>query len=120
MRDTLGDPATSAMVMVTLPEELPVMETAEALDDLAREPVIDLAALVVNRVLAPLGVDPSVVDRLPAGPQREAAMLQENLFADQQPWLDMLPPGPRLPYLFGFLTPGEVAARLVDHWDRAS
>ena len=120
MRDTLGDPTTSALVLVTLAEELPVMETAEALDDLAKEPVIDLAALAVNRVLSPLGIAPSVVDDLAPGPQREAANLHENLFADQQPWLAMIPAGPRLPYLFGFLTPGEVAARLVDHWEAAS
>jgi hypothetical protein len=96
------------------------METAEALDDLATEPVIDLAALAVNRVLPPLGVATSVIDALPPGPQREAATLHDNLFSDQQPWLAMLPAGPRLPYLFGFLTPGEVAARLVDHWDANS
>jgi hypothetical protein len=96
------------------------METAEALDDLATEPVIDLAALAVNRVLSPLGVAPSLVAGLAPSPQREAATLHENLFADQQPWLGMLPAGPRLPYLFGFLTPGEVAARLVDHWEATS
>jgi len=115
MRDTLGDPTISALVMVTLAEELPVMETAEALDDLATEPVIDLAALVVNRVLAPLGIESSAVASLPPSPQRDAALLHDNLTTDQQPWLEMLPSGPRLPYLFGFLTPGEVAARLVDH-----
>jgi Mrp family chromosome partitioning ATPase len=108
MRSLLADQATSGLVIVTLAEELPVAETIQALDELAAEPVMDVAAI------ADLGgVEPASI---PPGPHRDAAALHDGLYSAQQTWLGYLPPGPRLPYLFGMLTPGEVAARLDDAW----
>jgi hypothetical protein len=40
--------------------------------------------------------------------------LQAGLVEAQAVWLDSIPHDPRLPYLFGFHTPAEVAARLAE------
>ena len=52
--DILGDPAQTGVVIVAAPEEMPVNETLELADKLAAETVVDLAAVVVNRVLPEL------------------------------------------------------------------
>ena len=119
MEGILGDPAGSGLVLVAIPEELPVVETLETLDELAAEPAIGVAAIAYNRVLPPLdlgGRDPA---GLAAGPHRDAAVLHLGAREAQQEWLQRLPAGPRVPYLFGLLTPGEVAARLADLWEEA-
>ena len=54
MRDILHDPATTGAVIVTAPEEMPVNETIELADRLTAETKVDLAAVVVNRVLPEL------------------------------------------------------------------
>ena len=54
MLDILGDPATTGVVIVSAPEEMPVQETIELAERLERETVVDLAAVVVNRVLPEL------------------------------------------------------------------
>ena len=54
MLDILGDPAKTGVVIVAAPEEMPVNETLELADRLRRETVVDLAAVVVNRVLPEL------------------------------------------------------------------
>ena len=54
MLDLLGDPAQTGVVIVAAPEEMPVNETLELADRLAAETVVDLAAVVVNRVLPEL------------------------------------------------------------------
>ena len=54
MLDLLGDPAQTGVVIVAAPEEMPVNETLELADRLAEETVVDLAAVVVNRVLPEL------------------------------------------------------------------
>ncbi len=114
MQATLSDAETTGLVMVALPEELPVAETVDALTDLAGEPLVDVAAVAANRVLPALGR--LKTRTLPEGAHREAYELHRGLQIAQQEWLDRLPAGPRLPYLFGLLTPGEVAARLADEW----
>jgi anion-transporting ArsA/GET3 family ATPase len=48
------DPAETAVVVVTMPEELPVTETLELVDTVDRELRMPLGALVVNAVLTPL------------------------------------------------------------------
>ncbi len=98
---------------MTTAEELPALETRQALGDLAAEPVIDLAALVVNRLLDPLQLDEPLT-AVPPGPVRDAALLHTSLVAEQEHWLARLSPDTRLPFLFGLLTPGEIAARLAD------
>jgi anion-transporting ArsA/GET3 family ATPase len=54
MLDILGDPATTGVVIVATPEEMPVTETLELAARLRDETVVDLAAVVVNRVLPEL------------------------------------------------------------------
>ena len=51
MIDILTDPATTGVVVVTVPEEMPVVETLELIDRLGNETQIDVASVVVNRVL---------------------------------------------------------------------
>lgn len=118
MAEALANRHTTGLVLVTTAEELPVSETSEALAQLEAEPVIDLTALVVNRLLEPLELDEPEV-QLPSGPYGDAARLHAALYARQQEWLTQLPSATPLPFLFGLLTPGEVAARLSEEWTGA-
>ena len=52
--DILGDTATTGLVIVTTPEEMPVRETIELIDRVGTETNVDVAAVVVNRVLPEL------------------------------------------------------------------
>ena len=54
MLDILGDAATTGVVVVATPEEMPVNETLELAGRLREETVADLAGVVVNRVLPEL------------------------------------------------------------------
>jgi anion-transporting ArsA/GET3 family ATPase len=54
MLDILGDARTTGLVMVATPEEMPVNETIELQARIASETDVDLAAVVVNRVLPEL------------------------------------------------------------------
>jgi anion-transporting ArsA/GET3 family ATPase len=54
MLDILDDPARTGVVIVTTPEEMPVVETIELLDRLATDTQVDAAAVVANRVLPAL------------------------------------------------------------------
>ena len=54
MLDVLEDPMQTGVVIVSAPEEMPVNETIELADRLADETDVDLAAVVVNRVLPEL------------------------------------------------------------------
>lgn len=116
MRDLLRGPATTGLVMVSLAEELPVLETQEALRALGAETLVDVAAVALNRVLEPLGVSDEAVAALPEGPHLEAALLHRQLRTRQREWAAHLDVDVELPYLFGMMTPGEVAARLADEW----
>ena len=66
MTEILADPAQTGVVVVTTPEELPVLETLELLDRLATAVPVQTAAVVVNRVLPELFTrdEESVFDRL--------------------------------------------------------
>lgn len=110
---TLRQESSAGLVMVVIPEELPVNETMLALAQLETTATIPVAAVLANRVLEPLDI--AAVDGVPAGPHREAAILHLGLHDAQQRWLGELPPGAdELPYLFGMHTSAEVAARLAD------
>jgi anion-transporting ArsA/GET3 family ATPase len=113
MRELLLDPVATQLVLVTLPEELPVIETEDTLDYLRDENLIGNHQIIANRVLPELKSAAAG-----SGAAGEAAALHRSLFSEQQEWLGRLPPGRTLPYLFGLLTPGEVAARLADEMDR--
>jgi anion-transporting ArsA/GET3 family ATPase len=54
MADMLDDPATTGAVIVAAPEEMPVNETIELAGRIGRETKVDLAAVVVNKVLPEL------------------------------------------------------------------
>jgi len=54
MLDILTDPAKTGVVIVSAPEEMPVAETLELAERLDAETDVDLAAVVVNRVLPEL------------------------------------------------------------------
>jgi anion-transporting ArsA/GET3 family ATPase len=54
MLDILNDPARTGVVIVTNPEEMPVNETLELATRLREQTSVDLAAVVVNRVLPEL------------------------------------------------------------------
>ena len=54
MIDILGDPSTTGVVIVAAPEEMPVNETIELRQRIGAETNVDVAAVVVNRVLPEL------------------------------------------------------------------
>lgn len=140
LSDLLGDPATTGLVIVTTPEEMPVNEAIELVGRVRAETPVEVAAIVVNRVLPELfsGTDeetfealrqPAVSDALadavdgPVGPVLEAARLAVTLRRTRAGHLDRLrasvDPGVALlyvPYLFtrghGLRTTGQVAAAL--------
>lgn len=112
MREILHDPSLTEVIMVSLPEELPVTETEETLTWLAKEDLVPPPKVIANRVLDEL-TDPDT----PPGPVGDAATLHRSLWADQQEWLERLSPVQNLPYLHGLFTPGEVAARVADEFE---
>lgn len=113
----LADPTHTGMVLVATPEELPVVETMEAFDEIAH--LLFVASAITNRVLEPLGVSAETLASTPPGPHRDAGLLHRGLHASQRRWIGDLPEGPAVPYLFGVLTPGEVAVRIADSLEEA-
>jgi anion-transporting ArsA/GET3 family ATPase len=116
MSAALDDENSSALILVTTPDELPVRETQMALEQLEDEPVIRLAGVITNRMLPELGLTGEQVETLPQGPYREAARHHHLAQSQQLRWLEEIPTGPRFPYLFGIHTAGEVAEKLADLW----
>lgn len=88
MLDILGDPAQTGVVIVAAPEEMPVSETLELSERLASETVVDLAAVVANRVLPELfgRGEEEVFDALSAG--NAADVLAAAVGGPVQPLLD--------------------------------
>ncbi|HEU5084107.1 MAG TPA: ArsA family ATPase [Acidimicrobiales bacterium] len=76
MLDILGDPAQTGVVIVAAPEEMPVQETIELAGRLREETVVDLAAVIVNRVLPELfnAGEEALFDRLRADGAMVAAL----------------------------------------------
>ncbi|MGY6501316.1 MAG: ArsA family ATPase [Acidimicrobiales bacterium] len=54
MQDILHDPARTGVVIVTTPEEMPVVETLELVQRLGTDTKVTVAAIVANRVLPEL------------------------------------------------------------------
>lgn len=108
----LSDGAHTATVLVATPEELPVVETVEAYEEITH--LTEVATVIANRVLEPLGVSEETLAGLASGPHRDAGMLHRGLHSAQRRWLNELPAGPVVPYLFGVHTPGEVAVLIAD------
>jgi anion-transporting ArsA/GET3 family ATPase len=116
MEEVLTDPERSTLVLVTLLEELPVVETAETLEWVEKEGLVGHTTIVANRVLERLDADVPSSD----GPVAEAAALHAALWEEQQEWAEKVPIDATLPYLFGTHTPAEVAERLTDSLERRS
>ncbi|HVL04651.1 MAG TPA: ArsA-related P-loop ATPase, partial [Acidimicrobiales bacterium] len=140
LADLLADPAATGLVVVTTPEEMPVNETIELVHKVRHETRIDVAAVVVNRVLPELfsGADEEIFERLsepalsdrladavhgPVAPVLEAARLAVTLRRTRAGHLDHLRsaldagvPLLYVPYLFtrghGLRTTGKVAEAL--------
>jgi anion-transporting ArsA/GET3 family ATPase len=75
MLDILSDPSMTGLVIVTTPEEMPVNETMELAGRLSTETTVDLAAVVVNRVLPELfGRSEEQVFETLCSPEAEAAL----------------------------------------------
>lgn len=115
MRETLADPERTLVTLVTVPEELPAMETSETMEWVKRADVVPAPMVVANRVLPALESDTT-----PQGVVGEMARIHRALRAEQQRWLAYLPPDVSLPFLFGIFTPGEVAANLSEHLERST
>jgi anion-transporting ArsA/GET3 family ATPase len=88
MLDILSDPAQTGLLIVTTPEEMPVAETIELASSVREKTTVDLAGVVVNRLLP---------ERF--GPREEAAFdllveegrtaaLSEAVGADLRPVFD--------------------------------
>jgi anion-transporting ArsA/GET3 family ATPase len=73
MLEILSDPAQTAVAIVTTPEEMPVNETIELVARVRDETSVELAAVMVNRVLPELfgRSEEEVFDTLCAGPSVE-------------------------------------------------
>lgn len=113
MIDLLVSPATE-LILATLPEELPTVETIETIEHLQKERLIGQMSVVANRVLPRLETEATGT-----GVAGQAAALHRSLYRNQREWLKRLPPRLTLPYLFGLMTPGEVAARMADAFEPA-
>ncbi len=137
--DILSDPRQTGVVIVAAPEEMPVNETLELAGRLGDETVVDLAAVVANRVLPELfgRSEEAVFDRL-REPAR-AGTLEAAVGAPVQPVLDgaelavtlrrtrgahlarlreQLPPGTPLlyvPYLFQRTHGVRATRQVADH-----
>ena len=75
MIDILSDAVRTGLVIVATPEEMPVNETIELAERVANETTVDLAAVIVNRVLPELfgRGEEEVFDRL-ADPKARGAL----------------------------------------------
>jgi anion-transporting ArsA/GET3 family ATPase len=120
MSEMLIDPDQAALILITTPEELPALETAEALAELESEQLVHLGAVIANRVLPPLDVPPERLVTLPDRPASEAAAHHIGLLNMQNAVLAPLPIDIHLPFLFGVHTPTEVSAQLADEWDNGA
>jgi hypothetical protein len=73
MLEILSNPALTGLVIGATPEEMPVNETIELTERVKAETTVDLAAIVVNRVLPELfgRGEEEVFDRLASADVRE-------------------------------------------------
>ena len=90
MLEILGDPDQTGVVVVAAPEEMPVNETLELVERLGTDTVVDLAAVVVNRVLPELFThsEEAVFDAIAAPEGTPVAVLSEAVGGPVRPILD--------------------------------
>lgn len=115
MSQTLGDEATTGLLLVNLAEELPTTETVQTVEWLRQNTVTPDPVIVTNRLLSALKTSARG-----EGVVADAATHHRAVHAEQQKWLAELEPDITLPYLFGLLTPTEVAARLSEELERVT
>ncbi len=118
LQATLGDPEVSGLVLVTTAEELPIVETRQAIAQIDKERQILIVGVLANRVFDPLETPRATIERLDPSGARDAGLLHSDLTEQQSKWLDAVPNDPHLPYLFDMRTPAEVAERLADECER--
>lgn len=114
MREILLDEDQTRIDLVTAPAELPVIETQEAIDTIKQQQLAPAPTVVVNGVITTSGLTMADLAHIPQGPLSEAANMQLSLEKEQAAWRDAIAHRATLPYLFGVLTPGEVAEQLAD------
>lgn len=112
MQHTLRERA--GLVVVSTPEELPVVEAAEALGSIVAEDLTVVTAVIANRVVPELPVGADSLETIEGTVTAAAARHHVATYRRQQTWLVELEATIELPYLFGLLTPGEVSAQLAD------
>ena len=119
LKDILGDPAQTGVVIVASPEEMPVTESLELIERLRTDTNVDVASVVVNRVLPELfgKTEEEVFERLrepeledelvaavggPVAPVLEAARLAVTLRRTRAGHLSRLRAGvdPTMPILY--------------------
>lgn len=108
LRDHLTDPGHTGVVVVATPEELPVTEALTFLAESSGDAAV--AAVVANKVLAPLAESPT------GEPWSTVAAHHQALVNRQRPILQRLSAGIVLPHLLGQPTPGAVATALAGYW----
>jgi anion-transporting ArsA/GET3 family ATPase len=88
MLDILGNPGITGLAIVATPEEMPVNETIELSGRISQETNVDLAAIIVNRVLPELFSrgEEEVFERLPA--PRAVSVLEQSLGGSPEPLLE--------------------------------
>jgi anion-transporting ArsA/GET3 family ATPase len=88
MVEILSDPATTGAVIVAAPEEMPVTETLELVDRIRSETRVDMAAVIVNKVLPELfGRGEEEIFHALREPERVAA-LEKAVGTPLEPVLD--------------------------------
>lgn len=116
MEQILADPDRTEVRLVTLLEELPVLETLETLGWLSEEELVGATTVIANRVLDPL----TAVGVKGSSPVASAARLHRALFETQERWRDSVDIDASIPFVFGTYTPSEVARRIADELEPAS
>lgn len=114
LEETLLDPDVTSIYLVTTASELPIVETSAAIETIADEAIGPQPSVIINRLVPPSGMARQEVEDIKGGALRDAAVLQLDLEAEQDVWSDQLDHAIELPYLFGVLTPGEIAVQLAD------
>jgi anion-transporting ArsA/GET3 family ATPase len=106
VREILEDPNRTGIVVVSLPEEMPVQETAELLQNAPKAVPTPVLGIIANRVVpAPDPDTARAIDAASDGPALDAARLFKDLADGQAPDLERLrtlgPPVAEVPF-FGF------------------
>lgn len=117
VRDILEDPKKTGMVVVSLPEEMPVSETADLLEQAPLAVATPILAIVANRVVpAPDDAARAALAASNGNVAVQAARLFADLADSQAPYLERLramgPPTADVP-LFGFEQHDMTATRWV-------